>query len=188
MYIFQFFHQDQLICQGMQGFSKYGGFERLKGFVKVCWVCQSMHLKVLKKCFIFLHCIFILIIFVMMHLGQKQRISQGEILLPWLKGPYPNDTLYGSYFWCICLSIYSTLIMDAPIIIALTLLHDGFSMVDDDGTTQICLSPITITDNNHLFLDLLSLSDLFPICYFFCICMYKYRVFKLILATFQSSD
>ena len=117
----------------------------------VCWVCQSMHRKVLKKCFIFLHCIFILIIFVMMHLGQKQRISQGEILLPWLKGPYPNDTLYGSYFWCICLSIYSTLIMDAPIIIALTLLHDGFSMVDDDGTTQICLSPITITDNNHLF-------------------------------------
>ena len=57
--------------------------------------------------------------------------------------------------------------MDAHPIIALTLLHDGFSMVDDDGTTQICLSPITITDNNHLFLDLLSLSDLFPICYFF---------------------
>ena len=123
-----------------------------------------------------------MIIFVMMHLGQKQRISQGEILrLPWLKGPYPNDTLATSA--SASLSIYSTLIMDAPII-ALTLLHDGFSMVDDDGTTQICLSPITITDNNHLFLDLLSLSDLFPICYFFAF----YRVFKLILATFQSSD
>ena len=123
-----------------------------------------------------------MIIFVMMHLGQKQRISQGEILrLPWLKGPYPNDTLATSA--SASLSIYSTLIMDAPII-ALTLLHDGFSMVDDDQMMGLLkfVSPI-ITDDNHLFGPAFFFPDLLPIC-FFCI----YRVFKKVLAIFQSSD
>ena len=123
-----------------------------------------------------------MIIFVMMHLGQKQRISQGEILrLPWLKGPYPNDTLATSA--SASLSIYSTLIMDAPII-ALTLLHDGFSMVDDDQMMGLLKFVSPITDNNHLFGPAFSFPDLLPICFFFCI----YRVFKKVLAIFQSSD
>ena len=106
-----------------------------------------------------------MIIFVMMHLGQKQRISQGEILrLPWLKGPYPNDTLATSA--SASLSIYSTLIMDAPII-ALTLLHDGFSMVDDDQMMGLLKFVSPITDINHLFGPAFSFPDLLPICFFF---------------------